>query len=159
MNPSRFRYVLLTAALLGGCTPFGLWIYDEPTVEFQDVLIDASTAADALPPYVIVGVANRNDYDLSLRGMDLVFRVDGRDIGTAIVDTVVTLRSRMVQPVRVKVPPADQQARVRLHALASGTHSYVVEGRARIETPLGERRIGFSEEIRGTVAATAAPAP
>ena len=31
-------------------------------------------------------------------------------------------------------------------------HRYAIEGRARVDTPIGERRIGFEHEIRGEAA-------
>jgi hypothetical protein len=143
------RAIVLAVALTAGCTPLGLWVYEEPRIGLQDVLIDTSTSASALPPYVVLTVGNRNDYSLSLRQVELVLQLDGRDIGNVVVDTVVPLRPIMNQPVRIMVPPRDDDARTRLAAIRAGRpHSYAVRGRARVETPIGLRRIGFEEEIR-----------
>ena len=67
----------------------------------------------------------------------------------------MTLAPLAIRPVRVKVAPRDGTARGRISALRAGVHRYAVVGRARLETPIGERRIGFHHEIRGeAVAAT-----
>jgi len=143
---------MIAVTLLAACTPFGVWLYEEPTVGLDEVLIDTSSAESALPPYVILAVKNRNDYELSLRNVELVLRVDGRDVGSVAVDTIVTLGPIATRAVRLKVPP------IRIAGTRSGTHRYGIVGRARLETPIGERRIGFHEEIRGEAAPTGAGA-
>lgn len=153
------RRLLLTLLCCAGCTPFGLWLYEEPTVALDDVLLDSGPAATALPPYVILAVKNRNDFELSLRRIELVLQIDGRDVGSIDVDTVVTLRPITVHPVRVKVPPADAEAAGRVADVRQGTHRYGVVGRARLDTPIGERRVGFAHEIRGEAVADAPPPP
>jgi hypothetical protein len=145
---------LALIALLAACTPMGVWLYEEPTVGLDDVLIDTSAGDAALPPYVILAVKNRNDFELSLRHIELLLQIDGNDIGTVRVDTIVTLAPLAIRPVRVKVAPTDGTARGRISALRAGIHRYAVVGRARLETPIGERRIGFRHEIRGEAAAT-----
>lgn len=149
---------IIAVTLLAACTPFGVWLYEEPTVGLDEVLIDTSSAESALPPYVILAVKNRNDYELSLRNVELVLRVDGRDVGSVAVDTVVTLGPIATRAVRLKVPPNDAEARTRIAGTRSGSHRYGIVGRARLDTPIGERRIGFREEIRGEAAPTGAGA-
>jgi hypothetical protein len=149
----RRRIALAAAALLAACTPMGLWLYEEPTVGLDDVLIDTSVGEAALPPYVILAVRNRNDFELSLRYIELVLQIDGRDIGRVGIDTLVALAPAAIQPVRLKVTPADAPARERISALRAGLHRYAITGRARLDTPIGERRIGFQHEIRGEAAA------
>jgi hypothetical protein len=144
---------LVILALLAACTPMGVWLYEEPTVGLEDVLIDTSAGESALPPYVVLAVKNRNDFELSLRHIELVLQIDGRDIGRVAVDTTVTLAPIAVRPVRLKVPPLDGQARGHITALREGMHRYGIAGRARLDTPIGERRIGFQHEIRGEAAA------
>lgn len=139
---------LVLFAFLSACTPMGVWLYEEPTVGLEDVLIDTSAGDAALPPYVILGVRNRNDFELSLRQIELELRIDGENIGSVDLDTVVTLAPITTRPVRVKVPPVDAAARGRIGALRAGVHRYGIAGRARLDTPIGERRIGFSQEIR-----------
>ena len=97
----------LVAVLLVACTPMGVWLYEEPTVGLEDVLIDTSTGESALPPYVILAVKNRNDFELSLRHVELVLHIDGGEIGRIAVDTIVTLAPITVRPVRLMVPPLD----------------------------------------------------
>ena len=145
----RKGIVLAAAALLAACTPFGVWLYEEPTVRLEEVLLDTSSGPSALPPYVILAVKNRNDFELSLRQVELVLRIDGRDVGRIELDTVVTLAPIATRPVRIMVPPADDRARSRIAGLRNGSHRYAVAGRARVDTPIGERRIGFEHEIRG----------
>lgn len=148
---------LIALALLTACTPMGVWLYEEPTVGLDDVLIDTSAGEAALPPYVILAVRNRNDFEVGLRYVELLLQIDGSDIGNARVDTIVTLAPLETRPVRVKVPPTDAGARARISELRAGIHRYAIVGRARMETPIGERRIGFRHEIRGeAVAATGA---
>lgn len=147
---------LAALAILAACTPMGVWLYEEPTVGLEDVLIDTSAGESALPPYVILAVKNRNDFELSLRHIELVLQIDGNEIGRVAVDTIVTLEAIAVRPVRVRVPPLDAQARGRIAGLRAGVHRYAVAGRARLETPIGERRIGFKHEIRGEAEAAAA---
>ena len=126
----------------------GVWLYEEPTVGLEDVLIDTRASDSALPPYVVLGVRNRNDFELSLRQIEVELRIDGENIGKIEVDTVVTLAPIATRPVRIKVPPVDAAARNRIAALRAGIHRYAISGRARLDTPIGERRIGFHQEIR-----------
>lgn len=147
------RIALAAAALLAACTPMGLWLYEEPTVGLDDVLIDTSVGEAALPPYVILAVRNRNDFEVSLRYIELLLEIDGRGIGSVELDTVVTLAPIATQPVRVLVVPIDAPARERISGLRTGLHRYAITGRARLQTPIGERRIGFQHEIRGEAAA------
>lgn len=142
---------LLTASLLiAGCTPLGLWIYDDPVVALDDVLIDPRTDPGAAPPYVVLAVENRNDYALSLKGLELELRIDDGEIGRTTVDTALTLHGGSVQPVRIMVPPAGESARGRIARMQRGTHRYAILGRARVETPIGERRVGFQQELTAT---------
>ena len=62
---------LLAAFLvtLAGCTPLGLWVYEEPTIEITSVRLTDAGAAE-YPVRIALQVSNVNDFEVSLPPID-----------------------------------------------------------------------------------------
>ena len=91
---------IILAAAAGACTPLGLWIYEEPTVEVTEIRLDASAGA-AFPVQFALAVSNANDFDVSLLRVEVRIAVAGRSVVDRNVSTAADLPSRDRQVVRI----------------------------------------------------------
>jgi hypothetical protein len=135
------RFVLfgLGSLALGGCTPLGLWLYQEPAFEVSQVRLQHEQPADSA---VLVGLAvwNPNDYDLTTSRFELKLDIDGRTVGRYSRDSIIPVGRITTDTLSLPfLPPSDRGDR--LAPLPPGTHHVEVEGSAFLTTPFGERRI------------------
>ncbi|HLU29682.1 MAG TPA: LEA type 2 family protein [Glycomyces sp.] len=135
--------LLLLVLTLQGCTPLGIWVYTEPTVEVAQLSVsDADTSA--YPVRVSLQVSNANDFDVSLEAVELVLVLDGSSVIDRELSTAALLSARDRQTVEIGVAWRDVGAGLRPSGLRSGELQYHVSGAARIRTPIGKRRIRFA---------------
>jgi hypothetical protein len=136
----------LYGVLLGGCTPLGFWIYEDPVVTVSRVSLDLGhhRPAGVSPLVVALAVANRNDYPLSTKRVELSLRLDGVPIGRLDQDSTVDVGTDTVSLVAMAVGAGTTPEQ--LEALGSGTHMFAVRGRATFTTPIGQRKIRFAQE-------------
>ena len=80
-------------ALLGACTPLGLWIYEDPVVTVSRVTLELrEPRSSTLSPVVVaLDVHNRNDFSLSTTRRELSLRLDGFPIGRLKQDNRVVV--------------------------------------------------------------------
>ena len=131
------------AAAVVGCTPLGLWVYDEPGLEVSRVRVDHEANANS----VVLGLAvwNPNDYDVTTSRLELQLKLDDVPVGHFTRDSVISVPqvglADLALPLTVQGP-----VRERIRTLASGTHRFAVEGRATFSTPFGRRKVRFAHQ-------------
>lgn len=157
MKSTALRRVL-AAVLLGGCTPLGLWLYQDPEVTVSRITLETGgTGASRTPVVVALALRNVNDYPVSTKRMELALRLDGVAIGQLKQESSVAVATDTVSTIALPLPLAKRVTREHLKSLASGTHSFAVRGRATFRTPIGTRDVRFAQE-GSLVFGAAAPA-
>jgi LEA14-like dessication related protein len=133
--------------LLGGCTPLGLWLYEDPIVTVALIRVETGgTRASQTPVVVALALRNANDYPLSAERVELALHLDGVAIGRLKRDSLVRLATDTVSTIALRLPVSKKATRQHLRSLASGTHWFAVRGRATFRTPIGKRKVRFAEE-------------
>jgi hypothetical protein len=136
---SRVIPLLLTAAI-GGCTPLGIWMYEEPRVEVSEIAVDPSVGA-AFPVQVSLSVSNANDFEVSLLRVRLRFVVGGHPIVDRDLSTAADFAARDRQVIRIGVAAGDLAPGA--NPRAAEAQPYTIDGYAILKTPIGERLIRF----------------
>ena len=133
---------------VGACTPLGLWVYDDPVVTVARVTLELneSRRLRAAPLVVALAVDNPNGFDLSTERVELSLRLDGAQVGQLKQDSTVPVPMAAVSTVALALPLAKRTGQETLAALASGTHTFSVRGRATFRTPFGTRKVRFAQE-------------
>jgi hypothetical protein len=134
--------------LLGGCTPLGLWLYEEPVVTVARVTFEPKKVRvqGVVPVVVALAVDNRNDYALSTERVELSLRLDGRPVGQVKRDSPVSVAMAEISTVALALALEKQTTPEMLMALGTGTHTFAVKGRATFQTPFGLRKVRFEQE-------------
>lgn len=134
--------------LIGACTPLGLWIYEDPVVTVSRVTLELREPrpSTSSPVVVALDVHNRNDFPLSTTRMELSLRLDGIPIGRLKQDNRVAVATDGVSTVALPLRLEKQATPSRLRTLDTGSHVFLVSGRATFETPIGPRKVSFAEE-------------
>jgi hypothetical protein len=143
MMPRRRLLRACWIAALGGCTPVGLWIYDDPGLEVSRVRLQPNETS---APPVILGLAvlNPNDYDLSTVHLELRLRLDHMPIGHFSRDSVFPVPKYGIADLILPLTPMPTITRERLRALGLGTRYFEVEGVATFSTPFGPHEVRFA---------------
>ena len=134
--------------LLGGCTPLGLWLYEDPVVTVSRVTLQHRQAqsASVSPVVVALAVHNRNDYPLSTTQMEVSLHLDGVPIGRLKQNSTLPVATDTVSTVALPLTLEKHATPARLKDLDSGSHWFAVVGRATFRTPIGTRKVRFAEE-------------
>jgi LEA14-like dessication related protein len=133
--------------LLSACTPFGLWLYQDPVVTVSQITLELGTSRPSRSPVIVaLAVQNPNDYPLSTERLELSLRLDGIPIGRLRRDSTVSVAMDTVSTVAVALPLEQQTNDERLKSLSVGTHMFAVRGRATFHTPIGKRKVRFAQE-------------
>jgi hypothetical protein len=140
-SPRGFWWLLTVAA----CTPLGLWMYQDPAVKVARVRIDPDPDGRA-PVIVALDLQNPNDYEVSATGVQLRLRLDELAIGQLAQSNSVPLPRASSSALEVPLTPTQAISSARLQAFGSGLHHYAVEGQATFSTPIGRRKVHFTEE-------------
>lgn len=146
MTPGGWRH-LVWALVAAGCTPLGLWIYDDPVVTVSRItLAVGGTTPSPSPVVVALDLNNANDYPLSTERVELSLRLDGIPIGQLQRDSIMEVATDTVSTLAVPLALGRHATGERLRALGSGTHKFDVRGRATFRTPFGIRKVRFAQE-------------
>jgi LEA14-like dessication related protein len=148
---TMMRMLLARAALgvlVGACTPLGLWIYEDPLVTVSRVTLELREPRPptSSPVVVALDVHNRNDFPISTTRMELSLRLDGIPIGRLKQNNRVAVATDTVSTMALPLKLEKQATPSRLRTLDTGSHVFLVSGRATFETPIGTRRVHFAEE-------------
>jgi LEA14-like dessication related protein len=147
MRSTAWRRVAWSLLLLEGCTPLGLWIYDDPVVTVSHITLEFGQSGRAPAPVVVaLALQNLNDYPLSTERMELSLRLDGVPMGQLKRDSIVPVATDTISTVALPLVMTRQASPERLRALGSGTHTFAVRGQATFRTPIGTRKVRFAQE-------------
>lgn len=134
--------------LLAGCTPLGLWIYEDPVVTVARVTLRVGEARQSVasPVTVSLAVENRNDYPIAAERVEVSLRMDGVPIGRLSQDRKVPVATDTISMVAMPLALEKQATPQQLEAFGSGTHLFAVRGKATFSTPIGKREVRFAQE-------------
>jgi len=132
--------------LIGGCTPLGLWLYEDPVVTVSEITLQLGSGPVRSPVVVALALENTNDYPLSAERVELSLRLDGVPIGQLKQDSSVSVATDTVATVTLPLSLAKQATPEHLRSFSSGTHRFAVRGRATFRTPIGTRKVRFAQE-------------
>lgn len=131
-------------AALAACTPLGLWVYDDPEFEVSRVRLESGARPDSVVE-VALELWNPNDYDITTARFELHLQLDDDTIGRYERDSVIPLQQVETTTLSLPFTPTAQATPGRMAAFRSGTHRFLVEGRAVFMTPFGERRVRVAD--------------
>jgi len=145
MMPHRRLLSACWIAAVAGCTPVGLWVYDNPRLEVSRVRLQ-STERSVRPVVLGLAVLNPNDYDLSTARLELQLRLDHTPIGQFFRDSVFTVPKYGIADLTLPLTPMPAITGERLRTLSLGTRHFAVEGVATFSTPFGPHEVRFAHE-------------
>jgi LEA14-like dessication related protein len=146
MKAAAWRH-LTWGILLGGCTPLGLWLYEDPIVTVSQITFQfARSGATPAPVIVALALENSNDYPLEAERVELSLRLDGIPIGQLKRDSTMPVATDTISTVALPLSVDRSTTADRLRRIGSGTHTFAVRGRATFQTPIGKRDVRFAQE-------------
>jgi LEA14-like dessication related protein len=133
--------------LLGGCTPLGLWLYEDPVVTVSQITFQFARSGSTPGPVIVaLALENSNDYPLEAEQVELSLRLDGVPIGQLKRDSRVPVATDTVSTVALPLAVDRRTTAERLRSIGPGTHTFAVRGRATFQTPIGKRDVRFAQE-------------
>ena len=129
--------------ILPGCTPLGLWVYEEPTIEITDITLSDARAAE-YPVRIALQLSNVNDFEVSIEKVQLLLVLNDSPVVDRELSTAASFPARDKQTVQIGVAWRDVGPGLRPEGLAVGMQRYSVVGSAMLRTPIGQRRIRFA---------------
>jgi len=96
------------------------------------------------PVMVALDLRNPNDYAVSTTRVELWLMLDGLAIGRLDQDSSVAL-PKGTATVALPLTPNRATTPARLRAFGSGIHRFSVQGRATFATPVGKRKVRFTQ--------------
>lgn len=140
--PQRTRcangWPALVALLAAGaaCTPFGMWLYEDPRFTLVDV-----RAADSTPGLVLVlAGCNTNDYELQTEPMVTRLFVAGHAAGETRSGNSIVLPSRAKSHI-----PVSMDAMVPAGAAGARELPFTLVNEVTVLSPIGPRKLAQSE--------------
>jgi LEA14-like dessication related protein len=139
-----------------GCTPLGVWVYEDPGVMMSRVRVDAEAEGNS-PVVVALAVRNPNDYALSTTRFELRLSLDDLPIGRLDRESRVSV-PKGTATVALPLVPDRGTTPAQLQVFRTGVHRFTIEGRATFATPLGKRNVHFAQAGELAFGAPASPA-
>lgn len=96
------------------------------------------------PVMVALDLRNPNDYAVSTTRVELWLVLDGLAIGRLDQDSSLAL-PKGTATVALPLTPNRATTPARLRAFGSGIHRFSVQGRATFATPVGKRKVRFTQ--------------
>jgi LEA14-like dessication related protein len=138
---------VLWGILLGGCTPLGLWLYEDPVVTVSQITLQFGRSGPSRSPVIVaLALENSNDYPLATERVELALQLNGMPIGQLRRDSLVDLATDTVSTVALPLPVARPATTEHLRRLGTGIHRFAVRGQATFRTPIGTRNVRFAQE-------------
>ena len=120
-------WCLTGGLLLAGCTPLGLWLYEDPVVTVSRITLQFGQAERPHYPVVVaLAVKNANDYEISAEQVELSLRLNGMHIGQLKRESPLTVATDTVSTLALPLVLAKQATPERLRALGAGTAAMVL---------------------------------
>lgn len=128
---------LVVLAALGGCTPLGMWIYEDP----RFTLVDVRATADSSPGLVLVlAGCNTNDYELQTEPMTTRLILAGHKAGESVGGNSIVLPSRAASHI-----PVNMKAEVPAGSGGTQQLSFTLVNEVTVLSPIGPRKLAQSE--------------
>ena len=146
MMPLPVRAAVAASLWLFGaaaCTPFGIWVYEEPKVHVSGIEIVTDTLA---PVNVIFDVKNPNHFDVTMVGVQLAFSLNGERAVDTLLGSAAVIAEMEQRSVRVSVSSRQMAPGFSWARIAPGEHRYTLRGQVELDTPIGRRRVRFEQE-------------
>jgi LEA14-like dessication related protein len=128
---------------VAACTPLGVWIYEDPGVTVSRVRV-APDGQGPSPVMVALDLRNPNDFAVFTTRVELWLVLDGLAIGRLDQDSSMSL-PKGTATVALPLTPNRATTPARLRAFGSGIHRFSVKGRATFSTPVGKRKVRFTQ--------------
>lgn len=134
--------ICATVAMLGGCTPLGMWVYEDPSFALQSVTLrsgpDSGAGADSMD--LVFAGCNRNDYEVVGESLLTSLHVDGHKVAQGRRDQPYRIATRDSAPVMVTLAMQGDWI--------YGTTALPVELESEVllKLPNGERRYVLSQK-------------
>jgi LEA14-like dessication related protein len=139
------------------CTPLGVWVYEDPRVTVDRVRVDAD-AAQGIPPVIVaLAVHNPNDFTLSATRLEFRLVLDDLPIGRLDRTGKVSV-PKGVATMALPIETDRDATPAQLQAFNSGIHRFTIEGKATFATPLGKRKVRFTQQGELAFGAPLSPA-
>ena len=127
---------LVILASVPGCTPLGMWIYEDPRFNLVDV-----RAADSTPGLVLVlAGCNTNDYELQTEPMVTRLLLAGHRAGETKGGNSIVLPSRATSHI-----PVTMQAEVPAGSAGTKQVPFTVVNEVTVLSPIGPRKLAQTE--------------
>ncbi len=144
--------VLLSFVVLGGCTPLGAWIYDDPQVVFSRLTVRPGNQS-GLPYDLVLTVYNCNDYDLTGTTLDLSLSAAGSPLSKVTYTDAFTIRNLETTNLTIPLALSPDSESGFWSALEVAGDNVELVGQLTLNTPIGPRRVRFGR--RGSLAVSA----
>jgi hypothetical protein len=129
-------------AVLGGCTPLGVWVYEDPSFALQSVTLRAGpdTGARADSMELVFAGCNRNDYEVVGESLHTSLNVDGHRVAQGRRDEPYRIATRDSASVSVTLAMQGDW-------IQGATELPVeLESEVLLKLPNGERRYVLSQK-------------
>lgn len=128
-------------AALCACTPLGVWLYEDPAFEVSRVRLDSEQAPDSTV-VVALQVWNPNDFEIATSRLELRLRLDGHTVGHYERDSVIAVpHGAAATTLSLSFVRSSAATPRTMATFRTGTHRFLVEGRAVMKTPIGDRPV------------------
>ena len=128
----------LGLVVLWGCTPLGMWVYEDPRFSLVEVRPDSG--ADGQVQLLLVA-CNLNDYDLQTDSLGSLLLIENKLAGSAGEASSIVLPSRTAQSVTLTLV-----ARVPDGAPAEDRLPFSVVSQVTVQSPIGPRHVVSREK-------------
>jgi LEA14-like dessication related protein len=155
MTCRRLQTICCLLPILG-CTPLGLWMYEDPKVTVDRVRLDVTSNAER-PVVVALAVDNPNDYTVSATRFEVQLVLDDLPVGQLDREDRLSVPKAGVAKVAVPMDADRGATPARMEAFHTGIHRFMVVGRATFTTPVGKRKVRFTQQ--GELAFGPTPSP
>lgn len=128
----------LGLALSWGCTPLGMWVYEDPRFSLVEVRPDSGAGGQI---QLLLVACNLNDYDLQTDSLGSLLLIENRLAGSAGESSSIVLPSRTAQSVMLHLV-----ARVPEGAPPEDRVPFSVVSQVTVQSPIGPRHVVSREK-------------
>jgi hypothetical protein len=139
----RWSWQVWLLVPVAACTPLGVWVYEDPGVTVSRVRVNTDGLGRS-PVMVALDLKNPNDFTVSTTRVELWLMLDGLAIGRLDQDSSMSL-PKGTATVALPLIPNRATTPARLQAFGSGIHRFTIQGRATFSTPVGKRKVRFTQ--------------
>jgi LEA14-like dessication related protein len=132
----RMRFVVLTVAMLTGCSLF-MHSIEKPSAEVRGVSV-SSAGFTGVTGELALDVMNPNSFGVPLSGIDWQLSIGGTRAVTGTVQLSQTIPAKGVAPVKTSLSIAASDAIIVGSVLARGARNYQLTAKLHFSTTVGQ---------------------